>query len=217
MTATCTSTTTPSAASTILALIPQLDAYPSMTLKFSGMTSTMTSSQNFTFSYSVVSVTSTTYTVEGNFVGTPNVTFTAWLLKNGTTLALNINHGKSNITGTHADNLVQGFFGELAAVQGFVQEQSIYTNLFRSNGTSTVTIGAQTFTVTNFVAYTLPETIQLCNGETDTLSAYSLSEGTPSGSTYEIPTSVHIEGSTTSNGATIPIDFTIQITAFTVG
>ncbi|HUI86014.1 MAG TPA: hypothetical protein VLY21_02520, partial [Nitrososphaerales archaeon] len=76
-------------------------------------------------------MTSTTYKVVGDFAGNPSVTFTAWLLKNGTTLAVNLNHSSSNMTGTMAANLVQGYFGELAAVQGFVQEQSIYSNLFR--------------------------------------------------------------------------------------
>lgn len=217
LTAKCTSTTTASPASTVLALVPQLDAYPSMTMVFSGTTSTMKSGLNFTFSYSVQSVTSTTYRVAGDFAGNPSVTFTAWLLKNGTTLAVNLNHSSSNMTGTMAANLVQGYFGELAAVQGFVQEQSIYSNLFRSNGTSTVTIGTNTFTVTNYTAYALPETIQLCTGETDSLTAYSLSEGTPSGSSYELPVYVSIAGSSTSNGSATPFAFTIRITAFTVG
>ena len=187
-----------------------------MTLDFSGTTSTMTSSQDFTFSYSVVSVSSTTYKVEGDFAGASSVTFTAWLLKNGTTLAVHVNNSPSNITGTMAGNLVEGYFGEFAAVQGFVQEQSVYSNLFRSNGTSTVTIGTNKFTVTNYAAYTLPETIQLCNGESDSLTAYSLSEGTPSGSNYELPIYVHIAGSSTANGTTVPFEFTIRITAFTV-
>jgi hypothetical protein len=170
---------------------------------------------DFTMNYTVVYVTSTTYKVAVDLVvGTHRLAFTAWLLKNGTTLA--IYHGQQNITGAQAESEIQGYFGEFAAVQGFVQEQTLYSNLFRSNGTSTVTIGTNTFTVTNYVAYTLPETIQLCNGKTDTLTSYSLSEGTPSGSSYELPTYVHIAGNSTANGTTTPFDFTTQITAFTV-
>ena len=216
LTATCTSTTSSNATATVLALIPQLNAYPSMTLSFSGKTGAMSTSENFTFSYSVVSETSTTYMVEGEFTGTPSLTFTAWLLKNGTTLAINSGHGHPNITGSLAGTLVQGYFGEFAAVQGFVQEQSLYSNLFRLNGTSNVTIGSYTFTVTNYVANALPETIQLCNGETDQLTTYHLSEGTPSGSSYELPTYVRIAGSSTIAGSTTPFDFEIQVTAFTI-
>jgi len=214
LTATCTSTTTSSSTSTVLALIPWLNAYPSMTLSFSGNTSTMTTSRSFTFSYSVAYVSSTTYKVDGDYVTSRSHPFTAWLLKNGTALAVDL--GQGNDTGAQAASDVQTYFGEFAVVQGYLQEQSIYSNLFRSNGTSNVTIGTQTFTVTNYVALTLPETIQLCNGESDTLTAYNLSEGTPSGSTLELPTYTHIVGTSTLNGTTTPFGFTVQITAFTV-
>ena len=174
----------------------------------------MTTTRSFTFSYSVVYVSSTTYKVEGDYVATKSHQYTAWFLKNGTALAVYI--GNHNDTGAAAASDVQTYFGEFASVQGFLQEQSLYSNLFRANGTSTVTIGTETFTVTNYVALKLPETIQLCNGETDSLTAYMLSEGTPSGSTLELPTYTNIAGSSTLNGTTTPFGFTIQITAFTV-
>jgi len=185
-----------------------------LTLSFGGKTSTMTSSRNFTLSYSVVYVTSTTYKVDLTYVATKSHQYTAWLLKNGTTLA--VYNGQANETGAQASSDVQNYFGEFASVQNFLQEQSIYSNLFRSNGNSTVTIGGQTFTVTNYVTNNLPETIQLCNGETDTLTAYNLSEGTPSGSSFELPTYASIAGTATANGTTTPFSFTVKITAFTV-
>jgi len=175
----------------------------------------MATSRTFTLSYSVVYVTSTTYKVDLTYTTTKSHQYTAWLLKNGTALA--VYNGKANDTEAQAASDVQNYFGEFASVNGFVQEQSIYSNLFRPNGNSSVTISGQTFTVTNYVANTLPETIQLCNGETDVLTAYNLSEGTPSGSTFELPTYVNVEGTATTNGTTTPVSFTIQITAFTVG
>jgi hypothetical protein len=144
------------------------------------------------------------------YVAKKTLQFTAWFLKNGTTLAILTSAG--NITGAVANSDVQAYMGDFASVQGFVQDQSTYSNLFHSNGTSTVTIGTNPVTVTNYVANTLPETIQRCNGETTVLTAYNLSEGTPSGSTYELPTYVHMSGST--NGT--PFSFTFQVTAFTV-
>jgi len=185
-----------------------------LTLSFSGNTSTMTQSRTFTLSYSVVYVTSTTYKVDLTYTQTNSHQFTAWLLKNGTALA--VEHGKTNDTGLVAASDVQSYFGEFASVSGFVQEQSVYSNLFHSNGNSTVTISGQTFTVTNYVINTQPETIQLCNGETDTLTAYNLSEGTPSGSNFELPTYASVTGSATMNGTRTPFSFTVQITAFTV-
>jgi hypothetical protein len=214
LTAACTSKTS-NATTTVLALIPWLNSYPSLSLSFGGQTSTMTSSRNFTLSYSVVYVTSTTYKVDLTYTTTKSHQITAWLLKNGTALA--IYDGQVNETGAQAASEVQTYFGEFASVQNFVQEQSLYSNLFDSTGTSSVTIGTQTFTVTNYVAHTLPETIQLCNGETDTLTAYNLSEGTPSGSDFELPTYTSITGTAVANGTTTPFSFTVKITAFTVG
>jgi hypothetical protein len=116
------------------------------------------------------------------------------------------------VPGAVASSDAQAYMGDFASVQGFVQDQSTYSNLFHSNGTSAVTIGTNPVTVTNYVANALPETIQRCNGETTVVAAYNLSEGTPSGSTYELPTYVHMSGST--NGT--PFSFTFQVTAFTV-
>ena len=185
-----------------------------MTFSFSGNTSTMTKTRTFSFSYAVAYMSSTTYKVNMEYVAKKTLTFTAWLLKNGTTLAISI--GGTNITGVQANDDAQEYFGDVASVLGVVQDQSMYSNLFHSNGTSTATIGTNTFTVTNYVANTLPETIQLCNGETTVLTGYNLSEGTPSGSTYELPAYVDIAGSTTSNGTTRPFAFTFQVTAFTI-
>jgi len=129
---------------------------------------------------------------------------------------LGVYNGNVNDTEAQASSDVRNYFGEFVSIQGFLQGQSQYSNLFRSNGTSTATIGTQSFSVTNYVTNTLPKTIQLCNGESDTLTAYSLSEGTPSGSTFELPVYVNIGGTATANGTTTPFYFTVNITAFTV-
>jgi hypothetical protein len=163
-----------------------------------------------------VYVTSTTYKVDLTYTATKSHQFTAWLMKNGTALAIYNAQTGVNETGSQASGDLQDNFGEFASIQGFLNGQSMYSNLFRPNGTSTMTIGTVTFTVTNYVANTLPETIQLCNGETDTLTAYNLSEGTPSGASFELPAYVSIAGTSTKNGATTPISFTVKITAFTV-
>jgi hypothetical protein len=173
----------------------------------------MTRSRTFSFTYTVVYASSTTYKVDMEYVAKKTLQFTAWLLKNGTTLA--ISTSKGNITGSQASSDVQEYFGDVASVLGFVQDQSLYSNLFRTNGTSTVTIGTHSFTATNYVANTLPETIQRCNGETTVLTAYNVSEGIPSGSTYQLLTYANMSGSTTANGTTRAFAFTIQVTAFT--
>jgi len=185
-------------------------------LSFAGKTSTMSSNHTFILSYSVVYVTPTTYKVDLTYTATKSHQFTAWLLKNGTALAIYNAQTNVNETGAQASSDLLNNFGEFASIQGFLQEQSMYSNLFRSTGNSTVTVGTQAFTVTNYVANTLPETIQLCNGETDTLTSYNLSEGAPVGATFELPVYVSIAGTSTTNGTMTPIGFTIQTTAFTV-
>lgn len=214
LTATCPPETSSNATTTVLALIPWLASYPSLALSFEGQTSTMSSSRAFTLSYAVVYVSSTTYKVDVTYTAAKSHQFTAWLLKNGTTLA--IFNGQENETGAQASSDVQTYFGEFASVQNFVQEQSLYSNLFPMNGTATVTIGTQTFQVTNYITNTIPETIQLCNGETDVLTAYSLSEGTPTGASLVLPTYASIAGTATANGTTTPFSFIVEITAFTV-
>jgi len=185
-------------------------------MTFSGKTSTMSTSHVFILTYSVAYVSSTTYKVDLTYTATKSHQFTAWLLKNGTALAIYNAQTGVNETGALASSDLQNNFGEFASIQGFLQEQSMYSNLFRANGTSTVTVGNQELTVTNYVANTLPETVQLCNGETDSLTAYNLSEGTPAGASFELPVYVSLAGTSTTNGTTTPIGFTVQITAFTV-
>ena len=177
----------------------------------------MSQNHSFTLSYSVVYVTSTTYKVDLTYTSAKIRHFTAWLTMNGTALAIYNAQTGVNETGAQVNSDLQNNFGEFASIQGFLNEQSMYSNLFRSNGTSVVTIGTEpSFTVTKYVANTLPETIQLCNGETDTLTAYNLSEGIPSGASFQLPVYVSIAGTATENGTTTPISFTVNITAFTV-
>ena len=215
LTATCPPKTQSNSTTIVLALIPWLNSYPSLTLSFTGKTSTMSSNHTFTFSYSVVYVTSTTYKVDLTYTATKSHQFTAWLLRNGTALGIYNDQNGLNDTSAQVSSDLQTYFGQFASIQGFLQEQSIYSNLFRSTGTTSVTIGSQTFNVTNFVTNTLPETIQLCNGETDTLTTYNLSEGTPGGATFELPVYVNIAGTASENGTTSPFGFTVNITAFT--
>jgi hypothetical protein len=216
LTANCPPKTQSNSTTIVLALLPWLQSYPSLTLSFAGKTSTMSSNHTFTLSYSVAYVTSTTYKVDLTYTATKSHQFTAWLLKNGTALAIYNAQTQVNETGAQASSDLQSNFGEFASIQGFLEGQSMYSNLFRSTGFSTVTIGTQSLTVTNYVTNALPETIQLCNGETDTLTAYNLSEGTPSGASFELPVYVNIAGTATADGTTTPFAFTVEITAFTV-
>ena len=174
-------------------MIPLLQAYSALSLTFNGVSGGQTF--NETSSYSTNYVSSTTYSISlttsiSSNGGTPqSSTSTIWILKNGTTIA--VDEDGYNLTGTEGVAITTGFFA------GFYEEVDIggqlntYTasSYFHSTGTSTVTIGPSTFKVTNYAANTLPETFTTCGVGSTTLTQYTLSVGTPGGSSYPLVTS----------------------------
>jgi hypothetical protein len=141
---------------------------------------------------------------------------TVWILKNGTTLA--VNFAGQNFTGSTASGFITGAFAGFYQEIEVGQQQSFYSGasqFFHSTGTSSVTIGANKVTVTNYAANSLPETVTAC-GSTSTYSAFSLSIGTPSGTTFPIVTNLHFAGTSTVNGSPSSYDVSVQVTDFTI-
>jgi hypothetical protein len=91
------------------------------------------------------------------------------------------------------------------------------TAYFHSTGTTPVTLGANTFTLTNYAANSLPETVPSCAGAGITLTTASMSIGTPNGANYPFPFDVDVVGSSTG-GMMGNVTFTItsQITSIIV-
>ncbi len=146
-----------------------------------------------------------------------------WLLKNGTIAG--INYAGSNYTGAAAFQYYQGsrlftaWGTELVFGQQLTTDYVADTAYFHSTGTSPVTLGTNTFTLTNYAANSLPETVPSCGGASITLTAASMSIGTPNGANYTFPFDVNIVGSSTGgpNGpGTTTITITSQITSITV-
>ncbi len=178
---------------------------------------------NFTASYSVVSVNSTTYEVNViDILPSQTYSTTVWLLKDGTVVALDL--AGHDFTGTSASTFFQKYFSPWETELAFGQKILTYvsSSYFRSTGTSSVTLGPTTFTVNNYAPSSLPETIPGCNGASITLTSGSnFSVGTPSGSTYPLITYINAVGSGTvisSSGTptAIAYNFTAQITSVTV-
>ena len=168
----------------------------------------------FTESYSTIYVSSTTYKVNLTFAGSgQDTTMTMWVLKDGTVLA--VNTAGQNLTGTMAEGIATGIFaGFLAEINAGDQLRTFTSaSYFHSTGTSSVTLGPTTMTVTNYAANSLPMTVAYCEGST-TLTNYSLSVGTPPGTNIQLITLEHFAGTTTdSTGKTTSIDFTLEITS----
>jgi hypothetical protein len=176
-------------------------------------------SYNTTAMYTTVYDSASTYKINMTFTyGSTNETSTIWILKNGTTLA--VDEAGYNLTGAMSSEIEVGFFAGFSAEAGAAAQLSTYTasNYFHSTGTSSVTIGSNTFKVTNYAANSLPETIMPCGGTALTLNTYTLAVGTPTGSTAPLVTLMQISGSeaNSSGGGSTSISYTIQLTGLTV-
>ena len=169
------------------------------------------------FSYTLAYTGPPTYKANINVVlNGKSHPYTLWDLSNGTVLALLAPNGV-NSTGSAASNTVLGYFYDLEALYTLAL-QSTNPAYFHPTGTSTATIGSNSFTTTNYVANTTPETIQGCNNSGyGSVSSFSVNLGTPSGSNFELVASSTFVGSITdASGTTTTFDFTYQTTAFTL-
>lgn len=166
-------------------------------------------------------VSSTTYKVNiTDVLPTRTVNSTAWFLKDGTVVGLDIDGIDLNAS---ASTRFQTYFSLWEAALGYGQKIELYTSssFLKSTGTSTVTLGPSKFTVTNYNASQLPETIPGCNGESITFTTGNFSVGTPSGSSYPLVTYFDAAGSETTVGisgtpSTTTYSFIGQITSVTV-
>jgi hypothetical protein len=196
--------------------VPLLSAFSALELQFNGTSGGTPSS--ITESYSVVYASATTFKVNLNFQGDgQNMNSTAWILRsNGSAIA--IDEAGYNLTSSITGSLVVGLFAGFSAEIQAASQLSTYTSnqYFKSTGTSSVTLGTNTFTVTNYVANTLPQTITPCNGSPTTLTNFALSVGTPSGSSTKLVTYLAIAGSDTINGVATPYNTVIKVVSLTV-
>jgi hypothetical protein len=211
-------TSTSTSSTSTFNVVPLVSTFSGMQLRYNLTSGTQQS--NLTESYTRVYASATTYKVTvtssiGSQVTPPE---TAWILKNGTVLAINV--AGQNLTGPTAQTMIVGLFAGFSAEVQAGSQLSTYTasQYFHTTGTSSVTIGSSTFAVTNYAANTLPQTITSCPpGTTTTLTNYKLSVGTPNGTSYKVVTYMQIAGSSTSNGQTSNFNYVIQIVSLTVG
>ena len=198
-----------------------------MVVRYNGTTQSSgstESTQDVQDQYNLEYVSATTYKVIIDLQIFENgtsilATYHAYVLKNGTVAAITATQGGQNLNVTGSQlQTDSGIFGP------FVFQAQLIDNLgtpaetdnFYANGTSTVTIGANTFPVTTYVANNLSETITNCDGSTTNLAAFTLNEGTPTGATYPLATSAHYDGSTTSGGVTTATNVYVEVTAVAV-
>ncbi|MGA2664118.1 MAG: hypothetical protein ABSF83_04165 [Nitrososphaerales archaeon] len=180
------------------------------------------SSGNIQQSYSLEYASATTYKVSITLENSSHVIgqYDAYVLRNGAVAAITetVSGQNINITGSEANEFASGIFAGFVFQADIIDNLGTYTatNFFHSTGTTTVSIGAYTFSATTYQANNLPETITNCDGTTTALTAFSLTVGTPTGATSPLAVSAHYAGSTTVDGATTTTSVYVHVTEVTV-
>lgn len=170
---------------------------------------------DLTESYNVVSSNSSAITVNLTYQGNVTANYGVVVSSNGDLLSLSMNG--SSIPISYGSALAIGIFAGFIFEIDYVDSLSNFTQVlqFHSTGSSTVTIGSVSIPVTTYAANSLPVTTSTCGG-TDTLTAFSLSAGTPSGASLPLVTSATLAGSGTSNGETSTYNISVQVIGLTI-
>ena len=191
------------------------NAYSSMTFSIQGTKDGQP--RDLTLSYSLVYATSTSYKVNFVYVNnTVTTDATMWATKGGTVLALYAN-GRNYTNGQAVTNYLANLMAPIATYYGFGAELATSSAYFHSTGSSSMTVGGNSFGVTNYTANSPNVAIPSCNGDSYYLTTYDMSVGTPSGTTFVIIPYMELVGTETTSGGSASISYVIQITAFTVG
>lgn len=172
---------------------------------------------NTTGSYTTVYDSATTYKIDLTYTSNGQSTpATLWIQKSGSLVA--VDEGGQNITGALSSEIVTAYFAGFAAEAAAATQIGAYTSssYFHSTGTSSVTVGSNTLTVTNYAINTSGETFTPCGASPIALTSYSLSVGTPSGSSTPVVTSMNLAGTETVSGQSVTIDYTISLISFAV-
>ena len=202
VTYTSTTTSTTGASLTIQQVLPFFQSLSAMEVQWNGTGNG--NSYNLDAKYNVVYADSsggvTTYKVAIDFNDTTShtaETATAWIQSNGNVIAVDL--GGYNETGSMASEVLVGLMTPFAEESIYLNYIEVYTgsSFFHSSGTSSVTLGPTTMTVTNYQANNLPETYTEC-GYTGTLNTFAMSVGTVPGTSINLVTYLNFSG--TSNG-----------------
>ena len=194
-------------------MVPLLQAYSSMEVKLNGTSDGK--NLNISESYNVLSSSPSGISVNVTYVANETYTISAVISTSGTIESFSFNgiNESGSVAGGMAIGLFAGFIFEI----DYVDSLGNFTQIlqFHPTGTSTVTIGSVSIPVTTYTANSLPVTTSTCGGS-DTLTAFSLTAGTPSGASLPLVTSATLAGTGTSDGTTSSYDVTVQVIGLTI-
>jgi hypothetical protein len=168
-------------------------------------------SSNATFTYHVTSSTGGIYKVNLSLISTSTVSLTMVVDANNDTV-LSVTGSGYTVTGATAKVEFDSFMGLFGLQEYYGAELGVLTDsaYFHATGTAPMTFGQATFPVTTYEANSLPLTVNEC-GISSTITAYTLGVGTPTGTSLQFITYLHIV--TTSPQSE---DVTFQLVSMTV-
>jgi hypothetical protein len=191
--------------------IATVKQFSAMEFMISGTANGTTS--NATLSYQVTSSNGGIYGLNIT-VGSSGGSFSyAFKIDSNNNTVLSVTIFGSTLTGAEAKSTFDGAFALFGLEYTYGGALGLYTSssYFHATGTAPQTFGSTTFPITTYVANNLPESINAC-GVSSTLTAYTLGVGTPSGTSLQFITYLHIAGSS-SEGT---FDDLFQLVSMTV-
>ncbi|MDA4122371.1 MAG: hypothetical protein OK456_04225 [Thaumarchaeota archaeon] len=200
-------------------VVPLLETFSAMRVDYNGTSNGTSFSEQGSYAVVYSSATTikvtitTTFQTSSSSSGTE--TLTAWILKNDTVVA--IDEAGFNLTGSEGQTVMTGLFGGFVFEVDAGQSLGSYTSssFATKTGTSQVTLGGHTFTVTDYALSGSSQTLNIC-GSSDSYTKFTLAVGTPSGTNYPLITSFSEAGTFTDNGQVTTEAVIVQITSLTI-
>lgn len=184
-----------------------------MEFKISGTYNGTTS--NETLSYMVTSVSGGIYDVNFTEGGASGSIVASFVVDTNNATVLSASYFGTSLPGSEAKSIFDSFMALFGLEYTYGGSIGVYTSsaYFKSTGTTSMTYGTATFSVTTYVANTIPETVNEC-GVNTTLTAFTLEVGTPPGVSVPFITYLHVAGTDNSSHSTF--DDTFQLVSMTV-
>jgi hypothetical protein len=141
---------------------------------------------------------------------------TAWILTNGTVLA--VDSGGQNSTGTTADDNLLPDSAPFVLVTAYdVAPSSILpASGTVATGQTSLTLGSVTMTVTNYRAETLPLVYSDCFGDTFTYNTFIVQAGTVPQTSFLLLTYLDLQGTQASSGTSQSDSIYLQVTSIVI-
>jgi len=170
-----------------------------------------TKDQNSTFSYQSTVVSSGIYDVNITFASSGSTESGLARVDSNNASVISVTFSGYTFSGPQAKSFFDGLFALFGLEYTYGGYEGILTNsgYFHSTGSQQMTFGQTSFSVTTWVANSLPLSVNQCGYSAD-LTAYTLQVGSPPGSSLNFITYLHL-----ASDSPTAEDFTFQLVSMT--